>query len=106
MRFVLWELENTSADLAGIFNDAFRNFGFSGNPIVMRIEKAIEDKEIRPIDPKNFILNLLGMCIFPFVAAPLLIHILPGFDLENPGFIEEREKAILDVIIKDIEMTN
>ena len=104
MRFVIWELDYASEELAETFYEVFQSFGFSGNPIILRIEEAISKKEIRPIDSKSFILNLLGMCIFPFVAAPLLVQILPGFNPENPHFIDERERAILEVIMKDIEI--
>ena len=48
-------------------------------------------------------MDIIGMCIFPFIAAPLLVHILPGFDLNNPDFITNREKAILDVLWEGIK---
>ena len=103
MRFILWELENSADELASWFFEAFQKRGFSGNPVILRVEKAIKDGEIRAVDPQNFVLNLLGMSVFPFVAAPLLKYIIPGFDLSRPTYLEEREKAILDLIWQGIK---
>jgi len=98
MRFILWELENSADELAEWFIEAFKKRGFTSNPVVLRVEKAIAEGEIRPVDPVNFVLSLLGMCVFPFVAAPLLNRILPGFSLNKTTYLQEREKSITDLI--------
>ncbi len=72
----------------------------------MRVEQAIKDGEIRKVNPQHFVLNLLGMCVFPFVAAPLLVHILPGFNIRSKKFLSEREKAILEIIWEGIKIEN
>ena len=53
------------------------------------IEKAAEDKLIRPIPPVHLITNILSMCIFPFVAKP----IITGFALDGD---KERFKTYID----------
>jgi TetR/AcrR family transcriptional regulator len=97
-RFIIWELENSADEIVECFLEVFNERGISGNPLILRVQQAIEDKEIRLVDPENFVISLIGMCIFPFIAAPLLEHILPGFDLNNPEFLTNREKAILDIL--------
>jgi AcrR family transcriptional regulator len=106
MRFILWELENSVDELAGWFTVAFQKRGFHGNPVIFRVEKAIQEGEIRAVNPVNFVLNLLGMCVFPFVAAPLLNHILPGFNIKSSTFTTEREAAILELIWDGIKSDN
>jgi AcrR family transcriptional regulator len=103
MRFILWELENSADELADWFIEAFQKRGFEGNPVVLRVEKAIAEGEIRPVEPTNFVLSLLGMCVFPFVAAPLLKRILPGFSLNGRSSLDKREKAITDLIWQGIK---
>jgi hypothetical protein len=68
------------------------------------VKQAIKDKEIRAVDPKNFVVSLLGMCVFPFVAEPMLKHLLPGFDTESPGFIKKRTREIIDLIWSDLKI--
>jgi len=104
MRFILWELNNSPEEVASWFFEVFETGGFPGNPIVLRVEKAIKDGEIRPVDPTNFVLSLLGMCVFPFVAEPMLKFLLPGFRTDLPNFIPNRTKAIIDLIYLDLRI--
>lgn len=106
MRFILWELENSADELAEWFIEAFKKRGFTSNPVVLRVEKAIAEGEIRPVDPVNFVLSLLGMCVFPFVAAPLLNRILPGFSLSGTTYLLEREESIIDLIWQGVKREN
>jgi AcrR family transcriptional regulator len=104
MRFILWELDKSPEEVAKWFIEVFQDGGFPGNPIVLRIEKAIEDGDIKPVDPTNFVLSLLGMCVFPFVAEPMLVHLLPGFNTDLPNFIKNRSKSIIDLIYTGIQI--
>ena len=104
MRFILWELDKSADTLAEWFIEAFQNQGYKKNPILLRVEKAVANKEIKSIDTINFTLSLLGMCVFPFVAAPLLQQILPGFNLKNETYISRREKAIFELIWEGIKI--
>jgi AcrR family transcriptional regulator len=104
MRFILWELDKSPKEIASWFFEIFEKGGFPGNPIILRVELAIKDGEIKAIDPKNFVLSLLGMCVFPFVAEPMLKHLLPGFSTDSPNFLKNRTKAIVDLIYSDLRI--
>jgi AcrR family transcriptional regulator len=104
MRFILWELNKSPKEVADWFIEVFQDGGFPGNPIILRVEKAIKDGDIRPIDPTNFVLSLLGMCVFPFVAEPMLVHLLPGFGTDSPNFLKNRTEAIIDLIYADLRI--
>jgi AcrR family transcriptional regulator len=106
MRFILWELDKSPKEVASWFFEVFEDGGFPGNPIILRVEKAIKDGEIRAVDPKNFVLSLLGMCVFPFIAEPMLKHLLPGFSTDSPNFAKNRTKAIIDLIYSDLKLKN
>ena len=103
MRFILWELDKSPEEVAKWFLEVFQDGGFAGNPLILRVKKAIKDGDIRPVDPTNFVLSLLGMCVFPFVAEPMLIHLLPGFRTDSPNFLKNRTKAIVDLIYSDLK---
>jgi AcrR family transcriptional regulator len=54
---------------------------------------------IRDIPPLHVILNLLGMCIFTFIAQPVVVEISRQFNLGleyDAGFFETRIEAILE----------
>ena len=49
---------------------------------------------LRPIDPATFTINLLSLCVFPFVARPLLGAVF-GWDAEQfEGVIDERAASL------------
>jgi AcrR family transcriptional regulator len=104
MRFILWELDKSPKEVAEWFLEVFQDRGFPGNPILLRVEKAIKDGEIRPVDPTNFVLSLLGMCVFPFVAEPMLKYLLPGFSTDTPNFLKKRTEAIIDLIYSELNL--
>ncbi|TFH00674.1 MAG: TetR/AcrR family transcriptional regulator [Calditrichales bacterium] len=103
LRFILWEMQSNTQNIAEHFLDAFQSKGFTSNPIILRIDQAVTNDEIKPVDPKQFVLSLIGMCIFPFVAAPIVEKIIPGLNTGDKQFIKDREKEIFNLIWNGIK---
>jgi len=103
LRFVLWETENFLNNITDQFFQVFRSLGFGQNPLILRIEKAIADGQIRKVDAKNFLLSLISMCLFPIVAAPVAGKIITGIDIDSPQFWKKRSKEIFDLIWEGIK---
>lgn len=58
---------------------------------------------IRPITPVNFLVNLLGLCVFPFVARPMLSV---AFGMDDPAFerfLDERRAELPGFILRGLE---
>lgn len=98
MRFILWEIAKIQPNLSQYILEVFREYGFQENPVVLRIQQAIDQGEIRAIDPNHLIMSFLGMCVFPIIAAPVIEKILPNADFQHPEFLEQRIEAIVDVL--------
>ena len=101
--FMLWEIKQ-GGDTAGklIRSKVFRGLK-RGTPLDPVIEKAVRDGVIRPVDPANFLLNVLSMCIFPVVGRPVIEKILPDVKITSPEFLEMRKKEILTLIWNGIK---
>jgi len=59
-----------------------------------QLQKEAEAGELRPISAEQFIVNLLSLCIFPFITRPLLETL---FDMDGAAFeqfIEDRKEHI------------
>lgn len=72
-----------------------------------KIRKEVEKGTIRDIEPEHFFVNILGMCIFPFVARPILQVVL--FNDNNKAyddFLKNRKKEVVDFVIKSIKKDN
>ena len=80
---------------AGINPQAFRN----------RIQKEVDAGKIRPIDPNQLIINVIGMCIFPIIGRPIVQVVL--FDdnkTDYDKFLESRKKEVADFVINSIKI--
>ncbi len=55
------------------------------------------------VDPRQFALNLLALCIFPFIAKPMIQGIF-NMDLDDfKEFMNERKKIIPELIFNSIK---
>jgi TetR/AcrR family transcriptional regulator len=69
-------------------------------PVFIRLGEQIEAEvragRMRPIGPRQFVVNLVSLCIFPFAARPMLSIMLGLDDATFPSFIEERRQGLAD----------
>lgn len=77
------------------------------NPKALRqiIHEEIEKGNIKPIDPRQLILNIISLCVFPIAAKPLIQRIL--FDNDKKAyekFLEERETEVIRFIQNAIKI--
>lgn len=97
--FVIHELSRNPDRIVGLFT----NSGIDINPLVKQIKKEAKKGKISPVEPRQLITNLLSMCIFPFVARPILQNVLFNNDHEAfKGFIEQRREEIPEFIFNSI----
>ncbi len=64
------------------------------------LDKAAAEGRIRAIPPRQFIINLVGLCVFPFAARPILQLVLNMPGEENfAAFIQERKQTLVPFIL-------
>lgn len=59
-----------------------------------QLRERTEEGTLRPVDPEEFVVNLLSLCIFPFAARPMLREMLDMDDEAFRKFIEERKETL------------
>ncbi len=59
-----------------------------------QLKEKAEAGELRPISAEQFIVNLLSLCIFPFIARPLLETLFDMDEAAFDRFIEDRKEQI------------
>ena len=109
IRFVLWEVgkgwqqpEETSV-VGTIFRQALERYTGGRNLLLETIRQAVERGEIRPVDPLQLALNLLAVCVYPFVARPLLEGVFPQLDVLSEDFLRVRKREIVDLFWKGLK---
>jgi AcrR family transcriptional regulator len=63
-------------------------------PLRVQIAERVEAGTMRPIAPEQLLVNLLALCVFPFVARPLLEAVLGMDDQAFARFLDERRAGL------------
>jgi len=90
------------------FNEKFKKFNSLEG--IKKFEKQIEEETskgtIIEIDPKQLIINIISMSIFPFMAKPMAIGILDISEKEFNIIIEKRKTEVAQFTINSIRKNN
>jgi len=68
-----------------------------------QIEKEVKKGTIKPISPVQLLLNLLSLCVFPFMAKPMILRKIGLDELQFRHLMEQRKKEIPEFIINSIK---
>ena len=97
--FITQEINNNPERLVNLIKSSGVDVEIFKNKIL----KAVEEGIIDDIDPEQLIVNIVSLCLFPFVAKPIVTKlILQGSDKDFDNFIEKRKNEIATFIIKGI----
>ncbi len=93
--FMLHEL-NRNPDM---IVEYIKHYGLDISKVMRLVNEAADNKLIHPVSPIHLIVDILGLCIFPFVAKP----IIKGFMLNNDEqayrqFIDGRITHVINFI--------
>lgn len=68
------------------------------------ITTAVSLGLIKPTDPRQLIVNIMALCIFPVAARPMLNFMMDMDEKEYTDFIEIRKKEVAKFIINSIKI--
>ena len=90
--FVIHELNRKPERIV----ELMQNISFDKQKLFGLIDRAVEDKVIRPIQPVHLITNILSMCIFPVIAKPIITGFaLDGDQKKYQQYIDERPDEVI-----------
>ncbi|HLT79516.1 MAG TPA: TetR/AcrR family transcriptional regulator [Cyclobacteriaceae bacterium] len=71
--------------------------------LLSQIQQEVAAGAIRPVEPHHLLISLLGLCLFPFIAAEM-IRLVTGMSKEQyQRFLAEREEHIVQFVINAIK---
>ncbi|MCF8366286.1 MAG: TetR/AcrR family transcriptional regulator [Bacteroidales bacterium] len=98
--FILHELSSNPENLALLLQQRVNNMDI----LVDKINVEIQQGKIKPIDPRQIIINILGLCIFPFVARPIIQKVFfSGDELSYQQFLSDRKTEVYHFIYNSIK---
>ena len=76
-------------------NEVFKSFFFK------QLQHDMDQKKITKVHPLHYVINMISMCVFPFIAAPLLKH-LAGMDAKSYSVLIDERKTLVPKWMKTI----
>ena len=99
--FVLNEINQ---DPVSFFKRLNEKFGFPDPALFLKqIEREIKKRTIKRINPVQLLMNMLSLCIFPFMAKPMFQLRIGLGETEFREFMNQRKKEVPRFIIDSIK---
>ena len=98
--FIIQELNNNPDFATDFFSQA--EFPKPTN-FLLQIEEGIKNGTLREVNPKQILVDMFSLSIFPFVGSPLLQKISNLNDNDYNQLLEERKKHVALFIINAIK---
>ncbi|MBN1577991.1 MAG: TetR/AcrR family transcriptional regulator [Chitinispirillaceae bacterium] len=104
-RFMLREMADGGTNLSELIESVAPMLKNIPIEINRRLSAGMESGRIKRISPLHLMLNILGMCIFTFIARPIVIEINKQMPLGiefDAAFFDMRIETILDMAMHGI----
>jgi len=98
--FVLNTL-NTDPDR---FIKHIKNAGIDPRKLQQQINEEALQGRIRIVKAEHLVVNIIAMCVFPFVARPIIQNIFFMNDEEYLTYLAARETEIIDFVLKSLSI--
>ncbi len=69
---------------------------------LQQVEAEIAAGRIRPIQPQHLLVNIIAMCVFPFVGKPMIRILLGMAPDEIKNFMEERKVQVTEFVLASL----
>lgn len=70
--------------------------------LVEHVQREVQQGTIKPIHPIQLLMNMTSMCIFPFVAKPMIQFVSKTNDVQFRQLMEQRKTEVANFIIDSI----
>jgi len=89
----------------GLVVRILKNSGMNIEVFENLVDKGIKNKKIKKVNPKSLLINILALCVFPYIGRPLTeIMIFNNDKDEYDKFLEGRKREVTELIINSIKI--
>jgi AcrR family transcriptional regulator len=98
--FVIYELNQRPA---GFVKKMFRSSMPQPQKLIAQIEDEVKKGNIRAVHPAQLVMNMISMCVMPFISKPLFMAIMNIDEKVFMELMQQRKTEIADFIIHSIK---
>ncbi len=98
--FIMHEIAHNPERLNSFFQQHLADIP---KKFIKQIKDEIDAGNIIKIDPRQIIVNILCLAVFPFAAKPLIQYVLNLKDAEYKNFMNDRKKILPEFVIRAIK---
>lgn len=99
-RLPAFVIEEINRDSENFMNEEFiKGISRFSDFFKKQIEEEVKTGNIRPIDPMDLFINIVSMCVFPFLGLPVLGQVIGGNDFDVSAFIDHRREQVTDFVL-------
>jgi AcrR family transcriptional regulator len=96
--FVLNELGQNP----NFINDLLGSTNLHPDEFIHQIQHAISNNEITETDPFQIIIDMVGLCVFPFIGKPMIKLISKKSEKEYLQFVQDRKKHVQNLLFNGL----
>lgn len=68
-----------------------------------QVKTAVEKKQIRPMDGGQLLINVMSLCVYPFIAKPIIKAVQELDDAQFDRMILRRKQEVVDFVMNSIK---
>jgi AcrR family transcriptional regulator len=97
--FLLWEFRKNKKHIKELISEMQSTFPIHPRELLWnRIQQAVRQGEIQPVDPNHLIFNLLGLDILPFVVQPIFQMVFELQDEQYEELLNQRKEQVFSFV--------
>jgi len=67
------------------------------------VKEAVDKKQIRPVDAGQLLINIISLCVYPFIAKPMIKAVQELDDKQFERMIINRKKEVVEFVMNALK---
>ncbi len=101
--FIMQELTQHPDRLVRMAAESGANPSHMMKAFKLVVKEAIDKKQIRPIDAGQLLINVMSLCVYPFIAKPMVKAVQELDDKQFEKMILRRKQEIVEFVMSSLK---
>ena len=101
--FIMQELTQHPDRLVRMAAESGANPSHMMKSFKLVVKEAIDKKQIRPIDAGQLLINVMSLCVYPFIAKPMVKAVQELDDKQFEKMILRRKQEIVEFVMSSLK---